>query len=381
MRIVQFPLNLDLKEMGVSLKGGVPYVCCDSIARFLHRFTNGLGVVSSAVLYSRPYSGQSLNGKRLVVYRPLGWGDSFITAGVIKALLARWPSAHIDFSVTRKQRATLWDPCPFPLPFGMQSELIPLQEWDTYDYHLCGEHWCEEDAHPGQGNIYDSIFYHIGLPDPTPADKVPWVPEVNPAIRAKVREEFFSGTWPHTLVWQLTAATPIRTYPPEKARELLHLLWKRLPNYRFLMICPPDQWEAFHFDALPGVVRCFDGMPALIEMIRNSRLVLGPDSAAIHIAGALGIPSFSYWSSFHPDDRIKYYPGASHWFQKIKCSPCRAHERYDERDGKVTITGCPLTACGDYCAGLRSIDPEVIADQVVGIIADLNAEEGGEKRT
>jgi hypothetical protein len=90
--------------------------------------------------------------------------------------------------------------------------------------------------------------------------------------------------------------------------------------------------------------------------------IVCPDSVLGHIAAAYPeIPVISLWSSFSPADRIASYTNHKPIYNAIKCSPCRAHE---QTGNPKDYRGCPHTSCNDYCAGLRTIAPDLIVSAV-----------------
>jgi hypothetical protein len=113
---------------------------------------------------------------------------------------------------------------------------------------------------------------------------------------------------------------------------------------------------------IPGVI-------ALVGVAAGSPkgVVVCPDSVVGHIAANWhNIACISLWSSFPPSARVGSYANHRPIYNKIKCSPCWSHEQHHN---PKDYRGCPLTACNDYCAGLRTIPPARIAEAVSKALA------------
>ncbi len=75
-------------------------------------------------------------------------------------------------------------------------------------------------------------------------------------------------------------------------------------------------------------------------LISLSDLVIGPDSAAIHLAGCLDIPCLGLYGPFPAEIRTRYYPSCSALEVSASCAPCFAHgpapcSRMKEEDNGV----------------------------------------------
>ncbi len=102
-------------------------------------------------------------------------------------------------------------------------------------------------------------------------------------------------------------------------------------------------------------------------VVAGCNVVLAPDSAMMHVAGALGVPCVALFGPIDWEVRSKYYPSvrAIQGFKKmdgtIACpmQPCFFHQRgglYFPKDGPCATTG--------RCESIDSINPLVVLDWV-----------------
>jgi len=325
--------------------------------------------------YIRPYCGQDLNGKSLLAYRGHGIGDQMIWAGCLRILKSRYPQADIWNYAHPAVNHALWHD-PAVLPFRPEHLPIPFLDWKTFHYHLIGEGMCESNREPDQWCIWDNHLGRLGIDPNTvpPEDKRAIVP-IDNTDRAD------AATWLQLrgiasaaplLLWQLAATSPIRSYPPENTRAALRILADAFPAGA-VVVAGADkhllEYGPFAGNSLPPNVHlcCSESIRTVFALLERAACIVCPDSCFGHAAAALDTPAVSLWSSFHPRDRIKYYPRHLPIYQPVPCGPCRAHERTG-----ATI-GCPQQAASTdeadrYCAGLRAIDPQRIANAVQEIL-------------
>ncbi len=87
-------------------------------------------------------------------------------------------------------------------------------------------------------------------------------------------------------------------------------------------------------------------------------IVIGPDSAIIHLCGAMGIPGIGLFGPFTWQERTKYHPSIFGMNGQAPCSPCRHHARVEPWPlGQVCHTA-------KFCVALGSIPPERIVAKV-----------------
>jgi len=99
-----------------------------------------------------------------------------------------------------------------------------------------------------------------------------------------------------------------------------------------------------------------------IAFMKTCDLVLGPDSGAIHFAGAMGLPSLGLYGSFLASLRIPSQPATQAIQAMGACAPCFHHAR--KHVNFPTNGPCRLSG---QCDVLASITPQ----QIVAKIAEM----------
>ena len=91
----------------------------------------------------------------------------------------------------------------------------------------------------------------------------------------------------------------------------------------------------------PGSIVARPSLRELIALLSQSDLLVSNDGGPMHLAAALGVPTFAVYSWGKPE-WWKPYAGASHsWVQRedITCRPCAGHCIFDE---PICLTGLSL---------------------------------------
>jgi len=157
---------------------------------------------------------------------------------------------------------------------------------------------------------------------------------------------------------QTLASVPTRTYPHELMVQTIHMLlldgWEvgllgtpgsigrpQNPHPRMLYVCE----EAKSFDQSAAFVETCD-------------VVLAPDSAIAHLAGALRKPTVALYAAFPWQARTAYAPTVRALTGNLPCSPCFWH-------GRNTIFP-PHGPChrSRKCDALGQISPERIVREI-----------------
>lgn len=321
--------------------------------------------------YTRHYCGQDLAGRHLLAWRGVGIGDQIVFAGILKILKTRWPTCQIDYYMHPYVWDTLWRGVP-DLPFTPWPAPIHWDDWRANHYHYIGEALNEDDQEPDQPCVWDGHLAAAGI-DPAsidPAHKRPVVP-ITDADRAAAAEWLQTHCIPPAdrlpdrplILWQWASSTPVRTVHPTVQRVMLETLAREFPGAAIVVLGTRRQADGILAPPAPQITVETDlALRTAFALVARADCLVCPDSSLGHVAGGLAIPCVSLWSSFHPDDRVRYYPTHRPLYQGIPCSPCRVHET------SPTEKGCPLVTAaapwGPYCAGLAQIQPDQVVRQV-----------------
>ena len=223
-----------------------------------------------------PYNGEPLQGKRLLVTRNGGYGDTFWLLRYLKPLKLR--GAHITFYGWKNQRQL-----------------------------LIGHSWIDRWADADDSLDEKDFDYQIPLMMLMPViGVVPYPMLHGPYIRSTPKyfqepnRNVIGLCWSAAEVYQ---ARKIRSIPMEVLEPL------RQVNARFVSLQPgtcPDWVEP-----LEGIDQ---GFHVTARAIAGLDLVVSVDSAVLHLAGAMETPAWgilpvgSDWKWFHEQERTAWYP-------------------------------------------------------------------------
>jgi Glycosyltransferase family 9 (heptosyltransferase) len=309
----------------------------------------------------KPYYKGRATGGATAVYRAGAIGDAIIATAFVHYLVQESGGVVDVYAPARN----------LPLYAGLGAKLWPLpcslEAWDSYDAHLP-----TDDLFSGQvgntklgtgpGNCYQRIYEWIGVWDEKTMAKYcrPYLYLIDPD-----HEELKQlGKWPLPtpfFAYHVSSSGPTRTYPPKMGQDAVLALLEAHPHHHAVII-GLDNSNNFKVDH-PRVIDLFNTtkqIRSLFPIIANADFVVAPDSSVNHIAAGLDTACVSLWGSYHPDDRMTYYPKNVSVFKPDTCphAPCRPH------------AGLPQAKCKDasnktkgtqyWCNALRNITAEDI---------------------
>jgi ADP-heptose:LPS heptosyltransferase len=100
-------------------------------------------------------------------------------------------------------------------------------------------------------------------------------------------------------------------------------------------------------------------------MVETCDAFLGPDSALVHFAGALDIPTIALYGPFSWKTRTSVFGSVEAIQGHAECAPCYHHSRA----GKEWPDDC-VGASKNLCAAMCSIGPTRVAAKVRGMLLD-----------
>ncbi len=305
---------------------------------------------------------QNWRGKRVLFYRNRGIGDQLISSA-----LSRFFSEMLKaqcYQLSDRIHELLWCGNPYiygqpvRLPLSIDS-LIRVNGKPFFDWFFPMESVSEFDTEIEQGNVYDRLFAQLGFdPSRIPEDyKRPYW-----ALTEKDLEDTKTPTEPY-VAFQLRATNVGRTIP----LTTMAIVLSELDKLGLPILCMDDD----PLDAeLAKLIGCFknardiSGQTKTVRnygtLIRMAKLVVGPDSSAIHFAASGAVPCISMWGSFHPDSRVKYYKNHVALFHPEYCqhAPCFNWEEH------LPYHKCPNGKEQKNCAVFDGVQPEEIATAI-----------------
>lgn len=308
---------------------------------------------------------------RLLFMRAGGFGDLVLLTPVLREIKRRWPSVHIGVS-TMLHYAPVLENLPFVdeiLPFP-----LPCKVADTFDAWVFYENAIEKN--PRAQEVHMSLlFAEIAGVSMTGAD-------MKPAYGLRASESLWAAaTYPRTpgvrrACIQVKTSAQCRNYAHNGllASELVSRGWE-------VMLMGERGQLRFEKDAkMPPTLRnlCEDGLTfrQSCAVVAGADVFIGPDSALLHIAGALGTPAVGLYAAFPWSLRTAHSPSIFAIQGTAECAPCFHHPSATMRNNFPEH--CPTKAKG-FCGVLAEIDhrrvvakAELLARPLVDAIPFIN---------
>lgn len=290
----------------------------------------------------RPFKGQDLENKTLLVWRTGGIGDLLFIQPNLIHLKEKYPSCKIIFACGPQYQSMLenWScideiiDLPFSLSYLLKS-----------DYHIIFEGVIERTKEAESTNAYRLFtkWMNLNLPDeklvPTQEAKKEKVDECQKIISSwGLKEKEF-------ILLQMKASSPIRTPSKDVWRKVVDALLKD-GNKIIITDAPHNSHMVDNFIDILDVkhknVNIFNFAPHsetldyTIALCSISKLVIGTDSALVHIAASVNAPCMGIYGPFPGEIRLSTYKNTEWINCKNECSPCFKHGRYpckNSRDG------------------------------------------------
>ncbi len=304
--------------------------------------------------------------KNILVIRPGAFGDLIQLTPALRALDRKYPNAHLSVSVNPKFREVL-----LGLPYidGLVPYPVPLEQAGEFDMVLPMEFALEHNESAKDMHIVDALAAKLGVEVPEnyrhadfllTDDEKAWAREKYP--RNKLRR----------IAIQTAASELHRTYEQSQLVQVMRLL-------------VADGWEIY----LTGEPRQIttNKEPNIVNLtadqlsFRQSAVVLltcdvalGPDSAILHVCGALGVKALGLFGPFHWKTRTTNHPTVWGIQAVADCAPCNFHSWGPKR----WPVGQPCEKTNPdpklrWCPVLASIEPERIFDKLNRLVPKITA--------
>ena len=313
------PKPVSLMIDGVKL-GDKPHVLSDEILQQLQASHFGKHIQEVRDLEPKPYHGQDLSQKTLLISRTGGFGDILFITPVIRELRRRFASCRIEFACPQSYQMIF---SGNPDVQRMHGLPFPLEAYERADYHLEFRGTIEASSDPDLHAV-DLFAQHAGIELP-PTAKVP-IYEASPARVSAARIRLIQFGVPGNLPWiavQAKASSPIRSYPESLTTKLLKKLVKR--GYVALVFGTKGNFPKGA--RMRGVVDLTGRMTMSdsVAAMACCEALIGPDSSLVHFAAAIGLPTVALYGPFPGSVRTRYYTRCITLEAKAPCAPCFIH--------------------------------------------------------
>jgi len=282
----------------------------------------------------RPYMGQNLSNKTLLVTRTGGIGDLLFIQPNLIYLKEKYPTCKIIFATSIQYHSMIknWDCVDkvVTLPF---SDKLLYQS----NYHLIFEGVIERTKQAHYTNAYElfSKWMGLDLPKSVLRPQQNASSEIVNKISKLLTNEFNIDIKKNKLcVVQLKASSPIRTPHP---KQLWHNILKFIKSrdYKIIIVDNPllhdqidnviDTYFSDIKDDIINFVKYSEDISHAIALAKIADMVIGPDSSMVHIAESVGTKNFGIYGPFPGEIRLSTYL-YNDWVDcKSDCAPCFTH--------------------------------------------------------
>lgn len=287
----------------------------------------GPGQMKFRNLY-RPYRGQNMDGKTILVWRTGGIGDLGFIQPNLRYLKQKYPTCKIWFACGPQYQAMVdnWDCIDLllDLPF-------PVTHLQRADYHALFEGVIERCKEAHTTNAYHLFSRWLGLDLPDELLVPHNVPKEEKLVKCREVLKSWDVDEKGYIVLQLRASSPIRTPRPEMWRKVVNILTHR--GHKVVITDSPRMGKMI--DDFKGIVdkpemvfnfaHHSETLDCTIALASLAKLVVATDSALIHLAASLGTPSFGIYGPFPGNIRMTTYKNSDWTDCQAPCSPCFLH--------------------------------------------------------
>jgi ADP-heptose:LPS heptosyltransferase len=333
MEVVELLIDIDVYE-GLKIKKGNQYVMAGAVFNQLMRlYPGGVNRVDSFDKYYNKFSLKDFKeGDEIFLFRSGGIGDIMFMLPLIKILKEKH-KAKIKVATSPMYCSVLFNNLYIDKIIQMPFELNEIKK---SKFHLMFEGVIEDKTKQSQVFHAVDLFLNeagFNFREISSDDKIPEI-FISPIEKKKVLNEMKKKRIDFAakkIGIQLESSSPIRTYPVDK----MIVIMKKLFDRGFCVFAfggkRQEDLGKYLNDIFVGqknfVNFIYPGRSLRDAIIYTSFLdaCIAPDSAFIHIAGAIGIPIVGIYGCFPSLIRMRYYKKAIGIDCGVVCAPSFIH--------------------------------------------------------
>jgi len=329
----------------------------------------------------KPYMGQDLHGKRLLVCRTAGFGDMLFSQPMLRFLKKEYPTCSITFCANKKYWPlfSMW-------PEGIVDNLLPVpfeyKELVSHHYHVIFEGVIERTIQARRTNCYMLYSEWMGLGERIPEEDLVPVMELTKSHKEYAQEilqteSLGPGSF---VVVQMRASSILRTPRPSFWVPVFRGIWELLGSDTKIVITDsPEQassistfigafFDSSEKDRIVNLAPRCKSITTAFCIVPFARACVSVDSVMSHVAPAFGIPTVGVFGSFAGFTRCSTYKKTD-WVEPPQgaCRFCFMHG----------YSPCPKTKDG-FPICFDSIDTNKIIESLRGLLLDTGEEGEGE---
>ncbi len=305
--------------------------------------------------------GADMNGKRIMLQRVGGFGDLVLLTPVMREMKRRWPTCHIGVSCMAHY-GVVFAGLPYVdelLPFPLSMEAA-----NTYDAWVLYENAIEKNPAAHETHMTDLFGEIAGLRN---------IENCKPEYRIKPTEaiwasEAYPRNFANRVAIQVGASGRCRRYP--KMGDLLNELIKG--GFEVMLLGTENEIPALRGKRLTPQIRNLTeaglSFRQSCAVANTADVFIGADSAILHVAGALDIPSVGLYGPFPWKLRTIYNDSILPLQGTGACAPCFHHNMGSME--KHFPDHCPSKEKG-FCQVLATLTPERIVEKAKKIMRKI----------
>jgi ADP-heptose:LPS heptosyltransferase len=367
MKVVTFRRGARMGRTAIA--AGEPVLLPDRAVEKLQTYASGLVNVAGVDGYYNKYEGQPLDGRSLLLVRNGGFGDLLFLTPLLRYLDERYCHAGLAVACGRRYHGVYLRNRNVRRLFTYP---VKLKDFVSFDYQLCYEGTLEESKDAGLHAV-DLMARHAGLAD---VGDRRLVYDIEPMLSRKakniLRNELKVKRGDATVALHLRASSPIRTYPLESSLAVAATLGAA--GARVFLLGAEGDWAktvgrklspSLEFKNADNLCGRFRTMDQTVAFLSRLELLIGPDSALVHFAGALDVPTVALYGPFPGAVRTKYYPRCVTLEGRYairpgleECAPCFKHGPHP----------CPKAGEDGASPCLRNVEPEAVIRAALGLL-------------
>lgn len=327
MRMVE--MNKPFTNNGIKFEARHRYVMAEDVeGQYRTTFGDAIGMSYPIEQIYRPYKGENLSGKRIMVFRTGGIGDLFFLNAPLRYLKKKYPTCFIRAASACKQ----------PLENVPEIDEVHDMPFDAkylndVDYHLFFQGILESSSEISKKtHAVDMFFSYFGIDSiQLPAeDKIPRVffKKEEMDWLKQTTEKMGINDSNYVVGVQMETSAPLRNWPKEKMKTVIDVLSNE-PGVKIVLIGTEqhEQLGQFFKGNNPNIIMATRfSVRQAITLTNRYNLVISPDSFMIQAAGALDKPQIGLYGPFPSEVRMKYFKNAIGMDPSVVCTPCFKHD-------------------------------------------------------
>jgi len=270
------------------------------------------------------------NGKKIFLFRSGGIGDLMFMLPLVH-YIKKFFDVEIKVATTTTYTSIFRNN-----PYVDKIIIMPfkVEELENSDLHLMFENVIENNPEAEKNHAVDLFFGQAGIDYKGISDeeKIPKLFLSEDELKkGEVVVNRLSGNMKNSkkIGIQISASSPIRTFPLDKFVDIIEELVEK-DYFVFLFGGYRQSEEASYIESivkknLCNLIKFKLSLRDSIIITKFLDLVIAPDSAFIHIAGALGVPIIGLYGCFPSLVRMRYYKNAIGIDCAVSCSPSFLH--------------------------------------------------------